>query len=102
MLIVLCGCSSGFFNRKSGNDGPNKDWLLSVSDSIVDFVPSIQQSSDGATYEVIATHPRADLALNLPALKKLDSMLITMLDVFCKIDFWYVDRGIVLAEGDSC
>ncbi|MFS7978319.1 putative PRONE domain, Rop guanine nucleotide exchange factor [Helianthus anomalus] len=78
------------------------DWLLSVSDSIVDFVPSIQQSSDGATYEVMATHPRADLALNLPALKKLDSMLITMLDGFCKTEFWYVDRGIVLAEGDSC
>ncbi|MFS7935703.1 putative PRONE domain, Rop guanine nucleotide exchange factor [Helianthus anomalus] len=50
------------------------DWLLSVSESIVDFVSSIQQSSDGATYEVMAAHPRADLALNLPALKKLDSM----------------------------
>ncbi|KAK9070852.1 hypothetical protein SSX86_009420 [Deinandra increscens subsp. villosa] len=78
------------------------DWLLSVSDSIVDFVPSIQQSPDGGSYEVMATCPRADLALNLPALKKLDSMLITMLDGFCNTEFWYVDRGIVVAEGDSC
>ncbi|KVH96540.1 rop guanine nucleotide exchange factor 1-like isoform X1 [Cynara cardunculus var. scolymus] len=78
------------------------DWLLSVSDSIVDFVPSIQQSPDGGTYEVMATKPRADLSMNLPALKKLDSMLISMLDGFCNTEFWYVDRGIVLAEGDSC
>ncbi|KAI3774255.1 hypothetical protein L1987_48803 [Smallanthus sonchifolius] len=78
------------------------EWLLSVSDSIVDFVPSVQQSPDGGSYEVMATRPRADLALNLPALKKLDSMLISMLGGFCKTEFWYVDRGIVLAEGDNC
>ncbi|XP_076958610.1 rop guanine nucleotide exchange factor 1-like [Bidens hawaiensis] len=78
------------------------DWLLSVSDSIVDFVPSLQQSPDGGSYEIMATQPRADLSLNLPALKKLDQMLITMLDGFCNTEFWYVDRGIVLAEGDGC
>nr|GEV28942.1 Rop guanine nucleotide exchange factor 1 [Tanacetum cinerariifolium] len=77
------------------------DWLLSVSNSIVDFVPSIQESPSGGSYEVMETRPRADLALNLPALKKLDSMLINMLDGFCKTEFWYVDRGIVLAEGDG-
>ncbi|CAI9280238.1 unnamed protein product [Lactuca saligna] len=77
------------------------EWLLSVSDSIVDFVPSIQQSPSGGSYEVMATQPRADLSLNLPALKKLDSMLISMLDGFHNTEFWYVDRGIVLAEGDD-
>ncbi|XP_071717324.1 rop guanine nucleotide exchange factor 1-like [Rutidosis leptorrhynchoides] len=77
------------------------EWLLSVSDSIVDFVPSIQKSPDGCTYEVMATQPRADLALNLPALKKLDSMLISILDGFCKTEFWYVDRGIVVPECDN-
>lgn len=77
------------------------DWLLSVTDSIVDFVPSIQQSPSGATYEVMATRPRPDLSLNLPALKKLDSMLINILDGFSKTDFWYVDRGIVLPEDDN-
>ncbi|XP_076942682.1 rop guanine nucleotide exchange factor 1-like [Bidens hawaiensis] len=78
------------------------DWLLSVSDSIVDFVPSLQQSPDGGSYEIMATQSRADLSLNLPALKKLDQMLIAMLDGFCNTEFWYVDRGIVLAEGDGC
>ncbi|KAI3499289.1 hypothetical protein L1887_35084 [Cichorium endivia] len=78
------------------------EWLLSISDSIVDFVPSIQQSPSGGSYEIMATQPRADLALNLPALKKLDSMLISMLDGFCNTEFWYVDRGIVLPEGDDC
>ncbi|XP_023751274.1 rop guanine nucleotide exchange factor 1 [Lactuca sativa] len=77
------------------------EWLLSVSDSIVDFVPSIQQSPSGGSYEVMATQPRADLSMNLPALKKLDSMLISMLDGFHNTEFWYVDRGIVLAEGDD-
>ncbi|MFS7944595.1 putative PRONE domain, Rop guanine nucleotide exchange factor [Helianthus anomalus] len=38
------------------------DWLLSVSGSIVDFVPSLQQYPDGATYEVMATHPLTTLA----------------------------------------
>ncbi|KAJ0668026.1 putative PRONE domain, Rop guanine nucleotide exchange factor [Helianthus annuus] len=38
------------------------DWLLSVSGSIVDFVPSLQQYPDGATYEVMATRPLTTLA----------------------------------------
>ncbi|KAJ0511150.1 putative PRONE domain, Rop guanine nucleotide exchange factor [Helianthus annuus] len=38
------------------------DRLLSVSGSIVDFVPSLQQYPDGATYEVMATRPLTTLA----------------------------------------
>lgn len=78
------------------------EWLLCVSDSIVELVPSIQQFPGGGTYEVMATRPRSDLYLNLPALKKLDAMLISILDGFRDTEFWYVDRGIVLAEGDDC
>ncbi|KAL3383216.1 hypothetical protein AABB24_002623 [Solanum stoloniferum] len=78
------------------------EWLLCVSDSIVELVPSIQQFPGGGTYEVMATRPRSDLYLNLPALKKLDAMLISILDGFHDTEFWYVDRGIVLAEGDDC
>ncbi|KAI7726954.1 hypothetical protein M8C21_011379 [Ambrosia artemisiifolia] len=78
------------------------EWLLSVGDSIVDLVPSIQQLPGGGTYEVMVPHPRADMQMNLPALKKLDAMLISMLDGFCDKDFCYVDRGIVLAQGDGC
>ncbi|KAI7740082.1 hypothetical protein M8C21_001390, partial [Ambrosia artemisiifolia] len=76
-------------------------WLLSISDSIIDFVPTTQQSPDGCGYEVMATQPKADLSLNLAALKKLDSMLIGMLDEFCNTEFWYVDSGVILAEGEA-
>ncbi|KAM7257266.1 hypothetical protein ACFE04_013007 [Oxalis oulophora] len=75
------------------------DWLLCVSDSIVELVPSIQQFPGGGTYEVMATRPRSDLYMNLPALKKLDAMLISMLAGFCETEFWYVDRGIIVDEG---
>ncbi|KAL9391234.1 hypothetical protein Peur_015154 [Populus x canadensis] len=78
------------------------EWLLCVSDSIVELVPSIQQFPGGGTYEVMATRPRSDLYVNLPALKKLDAMLITMLDGFSETEFWYVDRGIVVGGGGGC
>lgn len=78
------------------------DWLLCVSDSIVDLVPSIQHFPGGGTYEVMVTRPRLDLYINLPALKKLDAMLITILDGFCETEFWYVDRGIVVDDGGDC
>ncbi|KAK2974316.1 hypothetical protein RJ640_026877 [Escallonia rubra] len=78
------------------------EWLLCLSDSIVELVPSIQQFPGGGTYEVMATRPRSDLYMNLPALKKLDAMLISILDGFCDTEFWYVDRGIILADGENC
>lgn len=77
------------------------EWLLSVSDSIVELVPSIQQFPGGGTYEVMATRPRSDLYMNLPALKKLDAMMISILDGFCETEFWYVDRGIVMDDCDK-
>lgn len=78
------------------------EWLLCVSDSIVELVPSIQQFPGGGTYEVMATRPRSDLYMNLPALKKLDAMLLSMLDGFCDTDFCYVDRGIILGDSNDC
>ncbi|GKD61183.1 Rop guanine nucleotide exchange factor 1, partial [Tanacetum coccineum] len=78
------------------------DWLLSVSDSIVELVPAVQKFPDGGTYEVMVPHPRSDMHMNLPALKKLDAMLISMLDGFRDREFCYVDRGIVLGQDDSC
>ena len=78
------------------------EWLLCVSDSIVELVPSIQQFPGGGTYEVMATRPRSDLYISLPALKKLDALLITMLDGFRETEFWYVDRGIVVGDGADC
>lgn len=78
------------------------DWLLCVSDSIVELVPSIQQFPGGGTYEVMETRPRSDLYMNLPALKKLDAMLISILEGFRDTEFWYVDRGIFVTDADRC
>ncbi|KAI4350239.1 hypothetical protein L6164_004712 [Bauhinia variegata] len=78
------------------------EWLLCVSDSIVELVPSVQQFPGGGTYEVMATRPRSDLYINLPALKKLDGMLLSMLDGFSDTEFWYVDRGIILGDSKAC
>ncbi|KAF7841409.1 rop guanine nucleotide exchange factor 1 [Senna tora] len=78
------------------------EWLLCVSDSIVELVPSVQQFPGGGTYEVMATRPRSDLYINLPALKKLDGMLLSMLDGFNETEFWYVDRGIILGDSKDC
>ncbi|XP_060199895.1 rop guanine nucleotide exchange factor 1-like [Lycium barbarum] len=75
------------------------DWLLSVSDSIVELVPSVQEFPGGGTFEIMVTQPRSDLYVNLPALKKLDAMLIGILDAFSGCEFYYVDRGIVVADG---
>ncbi|XP_047313019.1 rop guanine nucleotide exchange factor 12-like [Impatiens glandulifera] len=58
------------------------DWLLSVTDYIVEMVPIKQISKDGTTMEVMTTRQRADLHANIPALRKLDAMLIDCLDNF--------------------
>ncbi|KAK9164630.1 hypothetical protein Syun_005532 [Stephania yunnanensis] len=77
------------------------EWLLCVSDSIVELVPSLQEFPGGGTFEVMVTRPRSDLYVNLPALKKLDAMLLSILDGFHDTEFSYVDRGIAVADGDD-
>ncbi|XP_030950852.1 rop guanine nucleotide exchange factor 1-like [Quercus lobata] len=73
------------------------EWLLCVSDSIVELIPSVQEFPGGGTFEVMVTRPRSDLYVNLPALKKLDAMLLGILDGFHDSEFYYVDRGIIVA-----
>ncbi|KAK6131034.1 hypothetical protein DH2020_035222 [Rehmannia glutinosa] len=75
------------------------EWLLCVSDSIVELVPSVQEFPGGGSFEIMVTQQRSDLYVNLPALKKLDGMLMSILDGFCDTEFYYVDRGIVVANG---
>ncbi|CAL9203357.1 unnamed protein product [Musa hybrid cultivar] len=77
------------------------DWLLSVSDYIVELVPSIQELPGGRSFEVMVSCHRTDLQMNLPALKKLDAMLLGMLDGFCNTEFWYVDRGFLVTDADE-
>ncbi|GKF50617.1 Rop guanine nucleotide exchange factor 12-like protein, partial [Tanacetum coccineum] len=47
------------------------DWLLSVTDHIVEFVPS-KQNTNGVTMEIMVTRRRSDVSSNIPSLKKLD------------------------------
>ncbi|GJN15202.1 hypothetical protein PR202_gb02096 [Eleusine coracana subsp. coracana] len=58
------------------------DWLLSVADHIVEFVASQQVSEDGTCMEIMVTQQRQDLQMNIPALRKLDAMLLEYLDSF--------------------
>ncbi|KAJ6710119.1 ROP GUANINE NUCLEOTIDE EXCHANGE FACTOR 1 [Salix koriyanagi] len=69
------------------------DCLLSVCDYIVEFVPKSQNSRDGTTLEVMESRPRSDIYINLPALTKLDAMLIEVLDSFQDREFWYAEQG---------
>eukprot|EP01018_Ginkgo_biloba_P018361 Gb_34956 [translate_table: standard] len=80
------------------------EWLLCVSDSIVELIPAWQDFPEGGSLEVMVSRPRSDLYINLPALRKLDAMLLETLDSFCDTEFWYVDRGILLADvnDDGC
>ncbi|XP_010540285.1 PREDICTED: rop guanine nucleotide exchange factor 3 [Tarenaya hassleriana] len=67
--------------------------LLSVCDYIVEFIPTSQSLSNGATIEVMESRPRSDIYINLPALRKLDSMLMETLDSFQNTEFWYAEEG---------
>ncbi|CAA0813372.1 Rop guanine nucleotide exchange factor 1 [Striga hermonthica] len=76
------------------------EWLLCVSDSIVELIPSVQEVPGGSSFEIMVTRQRSDLYSNLPALKKLDGMLLSILDGFKDAEFYYVDRGVFVAGGD--
>lgn len=79
------------------------EWLLCASDSIVEFISSEQEFPGGeGTFEVMVTRPRSDLYINLPALKKVDAMLLGMLDDFFDSEFYYVDRGVIISGSDDC
>ncbi|XP_028779730.1 rop guanine nucleotide exchange factor 5 [Neltuma alba] len=77
------------------------EWLLCVGDHIVELIPSWQTFPDGSKLEVMTCRPRSDLFINLPALRKLDNMLMEILDSFTSTEFWYVDQGIVAPDADG-
>ncbi|KNA07812.1 hypothetical protein SOVF_168440 [Spinacia oleracea] len=77
------------------------EWLLCVGDHIVELIPTWQTFPDGKKLEIMTCRPRTDIFINLPALRKLDNMLIDILGSFCKTDFWYVDQGIVASDSDG-
>ncbi|XP_068668440.1 rop guanine nucleotide exchange factor 7-like [Aristolochia californica] len=77
------------------------EWLLCVSDHIVELIPCWQTFPDGSKLEVMTCRPRSDLSINLPALRKLDNLLLDILESFSNSEFWYVDQGILAPEADG-
>ncbi|KAG5007671.1 hypothetical protein JHK82_025596 [Glycine max] len=83
------------------------EWLLSVTDYIVEFAPSQQIAKDGTSMEIMTTRQRTDLLMNIPALRKLDAMLIIAmeqdtLDNFRdQNEFWYVSKNDENSEVNS-
>ncbi|KAM7255634.1 hypothetical protein ACFE04_008532 [Oxalis oulophora] len=78
------------------------DLLLAVTDQIVEFVPAQQKNKDGGIMEVMVTKQRRDILMNIPALKKLDAMLIDCLDKFKdQHEFQYVSRDAPDSEKGS-
>ncbi|KAK4744643.1 hypothetical protein SAY87_010955 [Trapa incisa] len=69
------------------------DCLLSACNYMVDFFPTVQTLRDGTTIEIMRTRPRSDICINLPALRKLDAMLLDILDGFKETEFWYAENG---------
>ncbi|KOM54244.1 hypothetical protein LR48_Vigan10g013600 [Vigna angularis] len=75
------------------------EWLLSVTDHIVEFAPSQQIAKDGSSMEIMTTRQRTDLLMNIPALRKLDAMLIiemkqdTLQNFRDQNEFWYVSKN---------
>ncbi|CAL5331639.1 unnamed protein product [Camellia sinensis] len=68
--------------------------LLSVCDYVVEFIPTTSQNlHDGTAVEVMESRPRSDIYINLPALRKLDSMLVDILDSFQETEIWYAEQG---------
>ncbi|KAH0970625.1 hypothetical protein GBA52_022781 [Prunus armeniaca] len=67
--------------------------LLSVCDYMVELIPISQNLQDGTEMELMTSRPRSDLYINLPALQKLDAMLIEVLDSFQDTEFWYAEEG---------
>ncbi|XP_019053081.1 PREDICTED: rop guanine nucleotide exchange factor 3-like isoform X2 [Nelumbo nucifera] len=69
------------------------DCLLTVCNYIVEFIPSCQIYQDDKSIELMTSRPRSDISMNLPALQKLDTMLLDILESFKESEFWYVDEG---------
>nr|XP_043635765.1 rop guanine nucleotide exchange factor 14-like [Erigeron canadensis]XP_043636467.1 rop guanine nucleotide exchange factor 14-like [Erigeron canadensis] len=76
--------------RKS-NWRTEMEWLLAPTNYMVELVPAKQYGSNGRTLEIMRPKARGDIHMNLPALRKLDSMLLETLDAMTNMEFWYED-----------
>ncbi|KAJ0970949.1 hypothetical protein J5N97_018908 [Dioscorea zingiberensis] len=69
------------------------DWLLFPTNYMVELVPAKQNGANGRMLEIMTTKARPDVHVNIPALQKLDSMLIDVLDSMVDTEFWYAEEG---------
>ncbi|WVZ74031.1 hypothetical protein U9M48_022261 [Paspalum notatum var. saurae] len=69
------------------------DWLLSPTTYMVELVPTKQSGADGCMFEIMTPKARSDVHVNLPALQKLDAMLIEVMDSMIDTEFWYEEGG---------
>ncbi|KAH7291878.1 hypothetical protein KP509_29G039800 [Ceratopteris richardii] len=70
------------------------EWLVSPCDYIVELAPCSRSLDDGTTTEsnpVLISRPRSDVCIGLPALRKLDALLLETLESFRETEFWYVE-----------
>ncbi|XP_042506417.1 rop guanine nucleotide exchange factor 3-like isoform X2 [Macadamia integrifolia] len=70
--------------------------LSSICDYIVELIPACAIYQDDEV-EMSST-PRSDICVNLPALQKLDTMLLEILDSFQDQEFWYAEQGKLCAN----
>ncbi|KAJ3678675.1 hypothetical protein LUZ60_002478 [Juncus effusus] len=68
------------------------DCFLSICDFIFDPSPTELTMPGGSANEVVAANPRTDIMMNLPALEKLENMLLEILDSFHCTEFSYADQ----------
>ncbi|KAK7386846.1 hypothetical protein VNO78_27184 [Psophocarpus tetragonolobus] len=85
-LEPLCEERKSKWRREMG-------WLLSPTNYMVELVPAKQNGANGGIFEIMTPKARADIQMNLPALQKLDSMLIETLDSMVHTEFWYAEEG---------
>ncbi|ERM94791.1 hypothetical protein AMTRI_Chr03g50470 [Amborella trichopoda] len=69
------------------------DWLLSPASYMVELVPAKQSDANGRSLEIMTPRARSDIHMTLPALRKLDSLLIETLDAMVDTEFWYAEGG---------
>ncbi|CAN4076435.1 unnamed protein product [Withania somnifera] len=69
------------------------EWLLSPTTHMIELVPAKRYGSNGQKLEIMTPKARADIHMNLPALQKLDSMLLGVLDSMVDTEFWYMEVG---------
>ncbi|KAJ9556198.1 hypothetical protein OSB04_010812 [Centaurea solstitialis] len=80
------------------------EWLLTPTNYMVELVPAKQYGANGRTleasiyyysnsFEIMRPRAREDIQMNLPALRKLDSMLLETLDAMTITEFWYEEGG---------